>query len=71
MEQAVQESKSLWRIKNQYEKDAKDCDECKDFWKKLEKDKEQHCQDLWDLISSHISEKKKKYYYSKGEKKVA
>ena len=70
MEQAVQESKSLWRIKNNYESDAKGCNECQDFWKRLEKDKEQHLRELWDLISSHVSEKKKRYYYSEGEKKV-
>jgi len=70
MEQAVEESQSLWRIKNKYKKDAKDCDECIEFWKKLEKDKEQHCKDLHELISKHIGDKKKAYYYEEGEKKV-
>jgi transcriptional regulator of NAD metabolism len=70
MEQAVEESQSLWRIKNHYIKDAKDCEECKEFWEKLEKDKEKHCKDLQELIASHIIDKKKHYYYEKGEKKV-
>jgi hypothetical protein len=70
MAQAVEESQSLWRIKNQYVKDAQNCDECKEFWQKLEKDKEQHLKDLYNLINSHISDKKKQYYYEKGEKKV-
>jgi hypothetical protein len=70
MAQAVEESQSLWRIKNEYIKDAEDCEECKEFWEKLEKDKEEHCKDLQELISSHITDKKKHYYYGKGEKKV-
>jgi hypothetical protein len=70
MAQAVEESQSLWRIRNEYKEDAKDCDECKEFWDKLEKDKQQHIEDLQKLISSHITDKKKEYYYEKGEKKV-
>lgn len=70
MEQAVEESQSLWRIKNHYIKDAEDCQECKEFWEKLRDDKEQHCKDLWDLIESHIVDKKKQYY-EEAEKKVA
>jgi len=54
MAQAVEESQSLWRIKNEYKEDAKDCDECYEFWQKLEKDKEQHCEQLYDLISNII-----------------
>lgn len=56
MEQAVEESQSFWRIKNHYIKDAKDCKECKEFWEKLEKDKEEHCKDIWNLIKSHSSD---------------
>ncbi len=40
MNQLVQEHKSLWRIKNDYMKDSKDCPECTTLWKKLEKEKE-------------------------------
>lgn len=54
MAQAVEESQSLWRIKNEYKEDAEGCDECYEFWQKLEKDKEQHCKDLHDLISNII-----------------
>jgi len=54
MEQMVEESKSLWRIKNTYKKDATDCSSCKAFWDKLEKDKEDHIKELQDLIKTHI-----------------
>ena len=56
MAQAVEESQSLYRIKNDYLKDAKECDECTEFWKKLIEDKEKHCDDLWNLIKNHMKE---------------
>ncbi len=55
MAQAVEESQSLWRIKNEYKDDAENCEECLKFWEKMEKDKEQHCKDLQNLIEKHIS----------------
>lgn len=70
MQQAVEESQSLWRIKNNYLKDAEDCKECKEFWEKMQKDKNQHLKDLWKLIESHIADKKKEYYYEEKEKKI-
>lgn len=54
MTQMVEEHKSLWRIKNMYKKDAQNCKECVDFWNKLEKDKEDHIQDLTKLIKDHV-----------------
>jgi hypothetical protein len=54
MEQIVDESKSLWRIKNTYKKDASDCSECMAFWGKLEEDKEDHIKELQDLIKTHL-----------------
>ena len=56
MAQAVEESQSLYRIKNDYLNDSKECDECTEFWKKLIEDKEQHCDDLWNLIKNHMKE---------------
>ena len=53
--QLVQEHKSLWRIKNVYKKDARGCKKCLDFWKKLEKEKEQEIEELEELISKHSS----------------
>lgn len=53
MMQLVQEHKSLWRIKNEYEKDALNCQECKVFWKKMEKDKLEHIKELEGLIKKH------------------
>jgi len=35
-------------------KDAEACKPCTLFWKKLEKDKEDHCQELTKLIKSHL-----------------
>ena len=55
MEQTVEESKSLWRIQNNYLTDATECTECRDFWEQLKTDKENHCQKLLDLITSHMS----------------
>ncbi len=57
MAQAVEESQSLWRIKNEYKNDAKTCDECREFWEKMEKDKEQHCKDLNELIAKHLEKR--------------
>jgi hypothetical protein len=54
MSQTVQESQSLWRIKNEYKKNAKGYSECLAFWEKLEKDKEQHIEDLTNLIRRHL-----------------
>lgn len=54
MEQLVQENKSLWRIKNNYKKDAGSCDTCSAFWDKMEKDKEEHVSELSDLIKNHL-----------------
>ncbi len=55
MEQLTVESKSLWRIKNNYKNDAgsSNCDECKQFWADLEKDKEEHIRRLNELLKSH------------------
>ncbi|MEK7636351.1 MAG: hypothetical protein AAB362_01585 [Patescibacteria group bacterium] len=54
MLQLVQENKSLWRIKNEYLKDAGDCDDCKDFWKKMKIDKENSLKELTELVKKHF-----------------
>ena len=54
MNQLVQEHKSLWRIKNQYQNESADCGDCKEFWSALEKDKENHIEELLDLIKGHL-----------------
>ena len=74
MAQLVEEHKSLYRIRNMYKADAKQCKECKIFWEKLEKDKEKHIHELTGLMQNHFPmemKKKKYYYYSKGEKKAS
>lgn len=52
--QAAEEHKSLWRIKDDYKKDADGCEECKAFWTKIEKDKEAHIAELEALLKKHI-----------------
>jgi len=54
MEQLLEESKSLWRIRNNYKQDAGDCNECADFWDKLIVDKEDHIKELEKLLKPHI-----------------
>jgi hypothetical protein len=51
--QMTQESKSLWRIKNNYVKDAK-TKASKDFWNALLKDKAKHLKDLKALIKAEL-----------------
>ncbi len=52
--QLVQESQSLWRIKREYITDAGQCEECKEFWEKLAKDKEKHIEELEKLVAKHL-----------------
>ncbi len=53
MHQLTQESKSLWRIKNNYQREAVSDDE-KAFWTKLETDKESHIVELRKLIKAAL-----------------
>jgi hypothetical protein len=52
--QATEEHKSLWRIKNEYKKDASSCEVCRMFWEKAEKDKEDFANELTELIKTHL-----------------
>jgi hypothetical protein len=53
MHQLTQESKSLWRIKNNY-LDESTSNEEKDFWMELERDKEAQVEKLKELIKKAI-----------------
>ncbi len=53
LNQLTQESKSLWRIKKNYIKEAK-TKASKDFWKKMVKDKESHVTELKKLIKAEM-----------------
>ena len=55
MLQLTQEHKSLWRIRHHYKEDAGDCADCRTFWDKMEKDKENHVDELTKLIKVHLS----------------
>ena len=53
MNQAVQESKSIWRIKNVYTSEAVGSDDIMTLWKKMEKSKEEHVAELQTLIAKY------------------
>lgn len=55
MLQAVEEHKSLWRIKDEYQKDAKKSKESALFWKALVKDKEAHIKTLKELLRTELN----------------
>lgn len=54
MMQLTEEHKSLWRITNDYVKDAKKSPEAKKFWTKLAEDKEEHIKELSKLIKKEM-----------------
>ena len=54
MTQIVQEHKSLWRIKRNYRKDAKNCKDCKKFWAKALKDKEKNINEMLKLLKKAL-----------------
>ncbi len=53
MTQMTQESKSLWRIKKNYTKEAKS-KEMKAFWSKMAKDKEAHLKEMKALLKAEL-----------------
>jgi hypothetical protein len=53
MNQMTQESKSLWRIKKAYIKEAK-TKQMKDFWTKMAKDKEAHLKELKSILKAEL-----------------
>jgi len=54
MAQLTEENQSLWRIKNNYKKDAQGDQEAMDFWNFLEKDKQDHIKKLTELLEKRI-----------------
>ncbi|MFQ6128342.1 MAG: hypothetical protein ACE5QW_05520 [Thermoplasmata archaeon] len=56
MEQATTESKSLWRIRNYYKKDAETNPVLLAFWKEIESKKEQNIMKLTELIRAALGE---------------
>jgi len=53
MNQLVQESKSVWRIKNQYMQEAVGSDDVMAVWKEIEKSKEEQITKLQTLIKKY------------------
>ena len=58
MAQMVVESKSLWRIKNEYMKDALEDQESQALWVELEKQKETNLRKLETLLRERLSPNK-------------
>lgn len=54
LEQLATEHKSLWRIKNSYQGDSGDDAETKAFWKKMEKDKEEHITEMSAMLVARL-----------------
>lgn len=54
MSQMLTESKSLWRIKNEYRRDAEECSSCAAFWVELERQKEENIRKLEAMIRDHL-----------------
>lgn len=54
MIQAVEEHKSLWRMKSDYLRDAESSPEAKAYWEKNIPEKEQHINDLLGLIKKEL-----------------
>jgi len=52
--QLAEESKSIWRIRNNYLKDAAGDDEAQEFWSSLEKDKQDHIRRLTELLARRV-----------------
>lgn len=52
--QLTQESKSLWRIRNEYKKDAGSCEKCRQLWKKMEKNKADHVKEISGMLKKHL-----------------
>ena len=54
MTQLTQEARSLWRIKNEYAKDAGKSKELKEFWAEVAKEKELLIEDLKMVIKMEM-----------------
>ena len=55
MTQLVQEQKSLWRIQNEYIKDAGKDKELKDFWLDVAEEKQMLIEDLQTIIALEMN----------------
>lgn len=55
MHQLTQEAKSLWRIQDDYLKDAEGNADLTAFWTEMKKDKEAHIEKLKTLIKQHLA----------------
>jgi len=54
MLQYTVESRSLWRIKNDYQNDSESDDSVKEFWQKIANEKEANIETIKSLIKDRI-----------------
>jgi len=54
MAQMVQESKSLWRIRNDYKRDAEGCIRCHELYVDLERQKEDNLRRMEAILRDHL-----------------
>jgi hypothetical protein len=52
--QLAEESKSIWRIRNNYLKDSEGDAEAQEFWRSLEQDKQDHIRRLSELLARRV-----------------
>lgn len=58
MLQATQEQKAIWRMRKYYINDAGDCEECRTFWEKFLKQKEENIKEIKGLLEKHMYSEK-------------
>jgi len=49
----TQEHRGIWRIKKYFLKDSGNCKKCRELWKKIEKDKQEHIKMILDVLKDH------------------
>jgi len=50
----TEESRTLWRLKNEYQKDSDHCEDCKKMCKELVENKEKEIDKLQEIIKKHM-----------------
>ena len=56
LRQLVQENESMHHIKQYYQSDSGECEECQAFWKKMLKEKEEHVKELEEMVKKHMGD---------------
>ena len=51
----TEESRSLWRLKNEYKPDTEHCEDCKKLCAQIVAEKEEHINKLQEVIKKHLT----------------